>query len=633
MDALLTSSSSSSSFFTTIVIIILILFTTNTTSTINLPQCKTPPWPVIIKFSFLPLGPTGRPNIPPAPVGYGLQMYLGGERFAPRIEVLESPEIKVSEVRLKCNITNPKDCGLDASYDINTEILAGGVYSSHQLQEEGGGGRVSNTSTSNINSDDYSTTTTETLSLGGRNLQNFTFQVDKRQLSPATRGVGSLVSSYIGLGVGSKLLERLLDDGMIVTRAWSFFPGWIGTEKQVGMIKNGGLVIGGYDAGLIGNNSKFVEFPINVPSSSSSPPSSSPSGSIEETNCPFPIEISQINWLGQKAINDTIEGRRPFKACINPGSNKFEFPYDIWEKMMNSTYDAGLGGYPSFEGIYDRMDKRLVGNVNPILPVDQNGLDYFGFQEIVDWGVTNTGTTDLSMTIHLSNGLHLTIPSTQIFQRRRYFSPQNIIETYGIENYTIDYDYRTAVITYPPKSSNSQKIPTFGIPFLTSAYFMANYDTLKFGLAPINTSSSMLAAQQNRLIRTFLPVECIPPSTQKARALEARVIAPAVIGAFAVFCVAILVGVYRAQRRYSKSIKSMFLKRWSLNSSGGGGEKGMGGKDGEGIQEMDATKPFEHELDSRCVYELPVPVDCWGRVEMAGGTRSVKSKKSFYELP
>ncbi|KAF3163633.1 hypothetical protein TWF751_010080 [Orbilia oligospora] len=616
MGALLPSSISTS---TIIIAIILILFTANTTSTINLPQCKSLPWPVIIKFSFLPLGPTGRPNIPPAPVGYGLQMYLGGERFTPRIEVLESPEIKVSEVRLKCNITNPKDCGLDASYDVHTEILAGGVYSSHQLQEGG----VTNTSTtSSNNSKSNDTPTTETLSLGGRNLQNFTFQANKNQLSPSTRGVGSLVSSYIGLGIGSKLLERLLDDGIIVTRAWSFFPGWIGTEKRVGMIKHGGLVIGGYDAGLIGNNSRFVEFPINVPSSPSS------SGSIGEANCPFPIEISQINWLGQKAINDTIESRKTFKACINPGSNKFEFPYDIWEKLKNSTYDAGLAGYPSFEEI-DRGGEGAVGSVNPILPVDQEGLDYLGFRENVDRSVTASGTTDLSMTIHLSNGLHLTIPSTQIFQRRRYFSPQNIIETYGIENYTIDYDYRTAVITYPPKSSNSQ-IPTFGIPFLTSAYFMANYDTLKFGLAPINTSSSMLVPQENRLIRTFLPVECIPPTQKVQRALEARVIAPAVIGAFAIFCVGLLVGVYRAQRRYNKSIKSIFSKRWSLDSSSGG-EKGMGGKD-EGIQEMDATKPFEHELDSRCVYELPVPVDCRGRVEMAGG-RSVKSKKSFYELP
>ncbi|KAK6498384.1 hypothetical protein TWF481_010975 [Arthrobotrys musiformis] len=560
-------------------VVAFLIFVTYASADSELPSfCFKQPWPVVVKFGLLNLGSTGRLQDPPIPTGYGLQVTLGGEKFTPRVEILESQNVWVSEVRLTCNSTRPKDCRLGPSYHPNTEILAGGVYSRHQVQDS------TNTSIQST-AKGVDILGNETLSIGGRVLNGFEFQSNRDQLSPSTRGLGTLVSSYIGLGTGSTLINRLYNQGMISTRAWSFFPGWIGTDSWFNLVREGVLIIGGYDANLTAGG-EFQEFPIPQ------------FGQGRDPSCPFPIEVSGVKWFGKDAIDSSIPERQPFTACVNPGTNLFEFPYGIWETLAGFGDNTPLAAYRNVSGTLEQ--------VNKILPVEQQGLEYSNFQSNVD-RVTTTSNFDLSMIIKLKSGLEITIPSTQIFQRKRLISDAtNSIQTYGVSNGS-DSDIRTAVLTYPSTNRTHAK-PNFGIPFLTSAYFMANYDTNKFGLAPIKASD----LSQGRDIKIFPPPQCIPSGE---RALSARVVAPIVIGIFALLCLLTLLWVYRAQRRYAISLS-----------------RGLGSKDTlSTIQEMDATERFEHEIDSKSIYELPVHR---GRTRSPRSrSRSIKSKRSYYELP
>ncbi|KAK6514600.1 hypothetical protein TWF281_004798 [Arthrobotrys megalospora] len=421
----------------------------------------------------------------------------------------------------------------------------------------------------------------ETVIIGGRVIDKFTFQSNKAQLYTSTRGVENLVSSYIGLGIGSTLLNRLYNDGLIATKAWTFFPGWLGTRSRLDMLRDGELIIGGYNANLLGD-AKFQEFPISE---------------WQDGECLFPIEISQVEWFGQKAVNSSEPGRGHFTACVNPGTSRFEFPYKIWEALYNFSSTTGLLGIQNFP----QPSKRP----NPILPVYQEGIAYWYFQNQLDNAyTTKLSTTNLAMTIKLKGGLEIVIPSSRIFERARVISNKSVIEGY-LDN---DDDARTAVVTYPSRNTGAK--PTFGLPFLSSAYFMANYDTQTFGLAPITLS----VPGDQRAMRSILPPMCAPKSL--TRGLEARIVAPAVTGSLIIFASLVLVGVYRAQKKYKISLfSSPFISKIALG-------------DTRSVQEMDATQPFEHEIDSRSIHELP---GSRGILDIFD-SKSVRSKRSLHEL-
>ncbi|KAK6360944.1 hypothetical protein TWF730_007059 [Orbilia blumenaviensis] len=522
-------------------------------------NCSDLPWPVVVKFGFfnapLSLGSTSRvaSEREGLPVGYGLQLTLGGERFNPRVEISDSPEILVPEVRVTCNSTRPKECYPDASYPPNMEILAGGVYSNHQIPDS------SNTTLRIQSANDNKIATNETLMIGGRVLDDFTFQANIDQLSNATRGLKNLVSSYIGLGVGSTLLERLYADGTIASRAWSFFPGWISSGELAAAIHDGSLIIGGYDASLI-INSTFHEYPISP---------------THDKDCLFPIQVSKVMWLGTDAINASAEAGA-FVACIDPGKNRFEFPMGVWENLWQRNWDTGLHGV---QNVSDNWDV-----VNPILPLDEEGIDYNSLSENQDHALGTSGSRqiDLSMTLHLQNGLEINIPTNRLFQRKHKFSSETPPRFQSYYNLTKRTDNpRTAVLTFSSKITNRK--PVFGLPFLSSTYFMADYDSETFKLAPLNIPDRSIA----RSVKSILPPKCLPPA--RDRTAGARVLAPAItVPVFIVGALAMM-GVWRV------------WKGGSVLPLVGG--KGMVSRDS--VQEMDATGPFEHEIDSRQIYEMP----------------------------
>ncbi|KAK6329827.1 hypothetical protein TWF730_006123 [Orbilia blumenaviensis] len=516
--------------------------------------CSDPPNPIQVHFGDVVLGSFH--DARPEPTGYGLQVVLGGEFFAPRIELVGSPgvDMRVSRVARNCTELTPVplDCKLGSSYHTSTAVLAGGVYS-----ELYSGGKLNYP----VNANNRDVLGTETLELASTLLNNFTFQYNRDQMSDASIGLGSLVSSYLNLGPDSGLLRRLVTDGSIASRSWSFFAGLLGTGTELHMIDIGGLILGGYHPTQV-KGGKFKEFPLPK---------------LRDDSCLFPVNISGVRWIGQEAIDSNSSNKRPFTACINPGSNRLEFPFQVWETLERFSLDAGIQSAKNVS--------QNVKPVNPILPVDQEGLVIDDYQ----WKIENASpnvlsSENLTMTIQVENGPEITIPHTQIFQRRRRMSNKGFIEADRGLAAGSDSERRTAILTYPDQSAGTK--PIFGLPFLSAAYFTVNYETGIFGLAPIDT-----VMNGDWILEPFLPAICsvAPEEKTTSRLIEAKIVAPVAVGS-AIVVVCAVIAIYRRQQKYRFSLSAPFIR---------------GVKPEKRTPEMDATGPFEHEVDGKPIYELP----------------------------
>ncbi|KAK6531046.1 hypothetical protein TWF281_007873 [Arthrobotrys megalospora] len=518
--------------------------------------CSDPPMPIWVGFGDAPLG--SFKDARPEPTGYGLRVTLRGEVFAPRIELVGSPgiDMRVSQVARNCTELTPipMDCKLDSSYPPSTGVLAGGVYS-----ELYSGGKLNYP----VTADNRDALGSETLELASAILDNFTFQYNRDQMSESSRGLATLVSSYINLGPDSSLLRRLVTDGLIASRSWSFFAGLLGTGDELHMIDLGGLILGGYHTTPLGGG-EFKQFPL---------PES------RDNSCLFPIEISGVKWFGQEAIGPSVSNGQPFTACINPGSNRFEFPIQIWETLEEFSLGAGL---QSTKNISQNLKP-----VNPILPVDQQGLVIDDYQWQVENAIPNRlSSENLTMTIRVKDGPEIVIPHTQIFQRRRRISKKGYIEADQgpASSSGSGSDRRTAIITYPDQSTGMK--PTFGLPFLSTSYLSVNYDTGTFGLAPI---TGVMGGDFS--LEPFLPPACspVPESKPVSRAIEAKIVAPAV-GASVLVVICAVIAIYRTQKTHRFSFSAPFVRRVTPEKQ---------------TPEMDATEPFEHEIEGKAIYELP----------------------------
>ncbi|KAK6339978.1 hypothetical protein TWF718_009365 [Orbilia javanica] len=515
--------------------------------------CSDPPNPIQVNFGDVILGSF---HDTPEPTGYGLMVGLRGEMFAPRIELVGSPgiDMRVSQVARNCTELTPVPvgCKLDSSYHISTAVLAGGVYS-----ELYSGGKLNYP----VTADNRDALGKETLDFAVTVLDNFTFQYNRDQMSDSSRGLGSLVSSYLNLGPDSGFLRRLVTDGLIASRSWSFFAGLLGTGADLHMIDIGGLVLGGYHPTQV-KGGKFKEFPFPE---------------AQDNSCLFPVNISGVKWIGQEAIDSSLPNQRPFTACINPGSNRFEFPFQIWETLERFSLNAGIQSTKNIS--------RNVKPVNPILPIDQEGLVIDDYQ----WQIENArpnilSSENLTMTIQVENGPEIIIPHTQIFQRRRRMSKEGLIEADQGPGAGSDSDRRTAIITYPDQSTGAK--PIFGLPFLSASYFTVNYDTGAFGLAPITT-----VMNGDFLTEPFLPATCFlkPEEKPAPRLVEAKIVAPIVVGS-AIVLICGVVAICRGQKTYEFSLSSPFIRKAISEKR---------------TPEMDATAPFEHEVEGKPIYELP----------------------------
>ncbi|KAK6534890.1 hypothetical protein TWF281_006189 [Arthrobotrys megalospora] len=370
------------------------------------------------------------------------------------------------------------------------------------------------------------------------------------------------------------------------------------------MIRDGSLILGGYNSGVLGPGVEFTEFSMVKPA---------------DKSCPFSIEIAGVTWFGRNASISTNE--QSFTACVNPGSNLLEFPPDIWRQLKGFHEEFGNRKVPAEPPgtAEDLIPDFLPGDninkqpsPNPIIPVYQQGLvSNFGYPQHIPKNFDS-----FTMTIQIKNGPSIVIPGHQIIQRPRKINSDGIIDVPKFRPFDEDIT-RISVVT--PSKQNGNIDPVFGLPFLAAAYFMVNHENSTFGLAPIPTDISNITA--------LVPINhpsCYPELQPESKR-SAKIIAPAAVGSIATMAI-IIIGVYLLWRRYAGSKYGQSeIPLEALGPEKDGTERFEAGGS-EVVHMSDSTEIYQK--DSNAIYQLPD--DCG--TSATNRSRSTRSARSIYEL-
>ncbi|KAK6362588.1 hypothetical protein TWF730_000045 [Orbilia blumenaviensis] len=457
------------------------------------PRCSNQPTPIAIRFGDVSL--SSRNDKPEEPTVFGLETILGEHFFGCHINILE-PDIGVSMGTRTCTgiEDKPRNCYLNTTryqYDIRTNIISAGVFdeqNSATFREINSTARPS----------DETQLGEDTVRIGQRSLEDFPFRLKR------ISGLASVLPAYIGLNNESRLLEALFTKSLISAKAWSFFSGWLGPGGSVDMIRDGSLVLGGYDSEVLAPRGKFTEFPMFKSS---------------KRSCPLSLEISGVKWLGGNVSISTFGPY--FTACVNPGSSRLEFPFDIWIQLRDLHKSSTVASFGSGPIWANAATDNIIENQrpqNPIAPIDQQGI-------IRDFGAPERIPPTFeryNMEIQLKDGPSILVPGHQIFQRRREINNTGFIQARSGGDGVPEDPTRVAVLTYSNKNGDSD--PVFGLPFLAGAYLMVNYENSTFGIAPIPTEGS----NKTSLVPINHP-SCYAQARGDSKP-DAKVIAPATIG-------------------------------------------------------------------------------------------------------
>jgi len=120
--------------------------------------------------------------------------------------------------------------------------------------------------------------------------------------SPITQGQDHM-TSHLGLGIDSELLEQLVNIGMIPARTWGLNPG----SQSVVNPRDGNLVLGGFDQASVKDD--FVTYDMNYPVAESS----------GGRDCPLQVFIKHLIMrpVGGSDIPLSDESS-PIPTCLEP---------------------------------------------------------------------------------------------------------------------------------------------------------------------------------------------------------------------------------------------------------------------------------------------------------------------------
>ncbi|KAH8666479.1 aspartic peptidase domain-containing protein [Xylariales sp. PMI_506] len=239
---------------------------------------------------------------------------------------------------------------------------------------------------------------------------------------------GYTILHAMGMGSNSSFLQRLVDTGQIASRVWSIFWGRMWVDDAL----DGSVVVGGYDTQkTIGDNyTQALDY-------------------SDATGC----------WTGMAVTISDIQliARDGNTASIFP--TNFALPVCI---------------VPQRQLLIEAPDS-IFALFESLTNTETIGLSYGLHWSAQLYNATNFFNGDMS--IHLSNGLVITVPNDQ------FMVPFVTIERNGSRIFDDSQrEFLFNVISDQPA--------TLGRYFLTSAYLMVNHDSDTFTLWQANPSSS-----------------------------------------------------------------------------------------------------------------------------------------------
>ncbi|KAF6222241.1 hypothetical protein HO133_001327 [Letharia lupina] len=307
----------------------------------------------------------------------------------------------------------------------------------------------------------------------------------------------------LGLGRNSTLLNALVSAEAIASRTFSIFQGWTGAQTQYQT--DGSLILGGYDSAKI--TGKNITLPLTV-----------------EEDCinGLLISVTDINMNLNNGSNISIIGKSrgsAMRACIEPDYSPMTLSEDIWWAFTNVTGVAETG--------------RSVSPINL-------------------WGmmIPTNGAYDGDLTFSIYPDLDITIPNHQLIV------PDIEINSEG-QGYPSS-STEVEVLINSLQGSNTNDMPLFGMPFLSSAYLMVDNDRRQFTLSQSqqSTTSNLVAigppaCNTPAPSHTPQPLPSIlaspTPTPKSSSGTPKGAIAGAVVGGLAI--IAICIGVFFVQKK------------------------------------------------------------------------------------
>ncbi|CAF9938052.1 MAG: hypothetical protein ALECFALPRED_007489 [Alectoria fallacina] len=244
----------------------------------------------------------------------------------------------------------------------------------------------------------------------------------------------------LGLGRNSTLLNALVSAGAIISRTFSIFQGWTGVQTQYQT--DGSLILGGYDSAKITGNNVTLPFTVE-----------------DACNNGFVISVTDINMNLKNGSNISIIGQSQgsaMRACIEPNFSPITLSEEIWWAFTNVTGVAETGRSASPINLWGMM-------------------------------IPANGAYDGDLTFSIYPGLDITIPNHQLIL------PDIEINSEGQEYPSSSTEVEVLINSL--QGVNTNDMPRFGMPFLSSAYLMVDNDQQQFTLSRSqqSTTSNLVA--------------------------------------------------------------------------------------------------------------------------------------------
>ncbi|KAK6524170.1 hypothetical protein TWF694_005830 [Orbilia ellipsospora] len=372
----------------------------------------------------------------------------------------------------------------DSAYNAIREVLTGGLYDSTLSK-----GFTNITGLENVSNLVPGTTETGTDLLFlkyGVQFANHSFSFSSSPDVKQNQG-------FLGLSNNSTLLNALIEQKYITARSWGFWTGLLNNsvDAPLAATEPGSLILGGYEATRVAGN--FTAFKI--------PDSPSPSPSAPD--CPFPIKVKEMKWLGMDLL--AMSQQEEFTACVTTASKRFELPSPLWDYLSNRLYRvlewpvvftelAAAQGLLNNSNVPNLGINTIVSDKPPGFTIDSSWLDTLA---------AKLGTSYLDFTAVI-DGINITIPYSQLFEPQHTITKDGTIRN-GVFNYNYDMQ---SVIAASPTGVN----PTWGLPFLSGAYLLVDWENSTFNLAQASFDTNIPLA--NKLYIGSKPLGCSVSQTE-----------------------------------------------------------------------------------------------------------------------
>ncbi|CAD6584213.1 MAG: hypothetical protein ASARMPRED_001632 [Alectoria sarmentosa] len=262
----------------------------------------------------------------------------------------------------------------------------------------------------------------------------------------------------LGLGRNSTLLNALISAGAIVSRTFSIFQGWTGVQTQYQT--DGSLILGGYDSTKITGNNVTLPFTVE-----------------DACNNGFVISVIDINMNLKNGSNISIIGQSQgsaMRACIEPNFSPITLSEEIWWAFTNVTGVAETGRSASPINLWGMM-----------IPANGAWAEFSAYSVVRSANGNPRYDGDLTFSIY--PGLDITIPNHQLVV------PDIEINSEGQEYPSSSTEVEVLINSL--QGVNTNDMPRFGMPFLSSAYLMVDNDQQQFTLSQSqqSTTSNLVA--------------------------------------------------------------------------------------------------------------------------------------------